>query len=537
MTHSGPLCGAAREAVQPARRCGTIRGARLLRLAGSFVVPLGGGLLVGASLPPGNRWPLGPVGIAALAIASSGRSWRRRAANGMLAGVGQVGLGCAWALQFTGAGYVVLVLVESCFFALASMLSPRGRGRVPALAGLLTCAEWARDSWPFGGLPLGGIALGQLGGPLAAIARLGGPLAVAGAAYLAGTGLAALAGAAMRRDRRGLAAGTAAVVVVTALAVAAAHAPAGGPPGRRVVVAAVQGGGRRGLSALVVPAASVLSAQLAATTGVGRGAALVVWPEDSVSLAGALDTSAVRPVLAGLARADHATFVVGVTEPAGPGRFRNEAVVFDPSGRIVATYEKRHPVPFGEYVPFRSVLRHLVSLAAVPRDMVRGRRVGMVATPVGRIALLVSFETFFTGLGRAAVRAGGELIVVPTNTASYASAQVPAQELAASRLEAVSEGRDLVQAASTGISAVVDARGTVLGQTALGTRAVLRETVRLHAGLTLYDDLGEWPVLLLALAGAAAGAVLATTTARARSSRRHGAGLSSRPDRRGRSAG
>ena len=516
------------------RQLGRSREARALRhvpgRAGSLVVPLvvplGAGVLVGASLPPVNCWVLGPLGVATLAAASTGRTWRRRAITGMLAGIGQIGIGCGWALQFTGAGYVVLVLVESCFFAAATMLSPRGRGRLPALAGLLTCAEWARDSWPFGGLPLGGIALGQLDGPLAATARLGGPIAVAGATYLAGSGLAALLRGVARRDRAGAASGTIAIVVVVTLAALATQAPAGGPPGRRVTVAAVQGGGRRGLSALVVPAASVLGAQLAATVAVDHGTDLVVWPEDSVSLAGPLDHSAVRPLLAEVARAVAGTLVVGVTEPAGPGRFRNEAVVFGPSGDIVATYEKQHPVPFGEYVPFRSVLRHVVSLAAVPRDMVPGRRVGMVTTPVGKIALLVSFETFFTGLGRAAVRSGGELIVVPTNTASYASNLVPAQELAASRLQAISEGRELVQAASTGFSAVIDTRGRVIERSGLGEREVLRATVRLESAMTLYDDVGQWPVLLLALACAGGGALCAVGSgpARARRGRLRGRG-------------
>lgn len=480
--------------------------ARVLRPAASLLAPLCAGLLVGASLPPGDLWPLGPAGVAVLALSITGKPLRRRAVHGLAAGVGQLGLGCAWVLQFTGAGYVALVALESAFFALACALSPPRRGRLPALAGLLTLAEWARGSWPFGGLPLGGIALGQVDGPLSGLARLGGPLLVAGGTYLAGTGLAAVVSAIAHRSRPGATAGTCALAVVAVAAAVAAHAPDGGRTVRRLVVAAVQGGGRRGLSSLVVPAASVLEAQLAATARVGSDVQLLVWPEDAVSLATPLARSPAEPLLAEIARRLGTTLVAGVTEPAGPGHFRNEAVVFGPSGRLVAQYEKQHPVPFGEYVPLRSVLRHFVSLAAVPRDMVPGRRVGMVATPAGRIALLVSYETFFSGLGRAEVRAGGELLVVPTNTASYSSTQVPAQELAASRLQAIAEGRDLVQAASTGYSAVVDAHGRVVERSGLGTREVLRSTVALRTAMTPYDDLGDAPALLLALAGAGSGA-------------------------------
>ena len=90
-----------------------------------------------------------------------------------------------------------------------------------------------------------------------------------------------------------------------------------------------------------------------------------------------------------------------------------------------------------------------------------------MATPVGPVAVLVSYETFFPDRGRSGVRAGGQIILVPTNTSSYSSAQAPAQELAASRLQAVEEGRDLLQAAPTGYSAIVDNHGDVLQQTPL----------------------------------------------------------------------
>jgi apolipoprotein N-acyltransferase len=105
---------------------------------------------------------------------------------------------------------------------------------------------------------------------------------------------------------------------------------------------------------------------------------------------------------------------------------------------------------------------------------------------------------------------------VPTNTASYASSQVPDQELAASRLQAVSTGRDLLQAASTGYSAAVDARGTVLRRTALGDEAVLEERLGLRAGWTLFDRYGELPTLLAAaLASVAALADLGRSLATA----------------------
>jgi apolipoprotein N-acyltransferase len=129
----------------------------------------------------------------------------------------------------------------------------------------------------------------------------------------------------------------------------------------------------------------------------------------------------------------------------------------------------------------------------------------MMATPAGPVAVLVSYEVFFPDRGRAGVRAGGQLIVVPTNTSSYSSEQAPAQEIAASRLQAIEEGRDLLQAAPTGYSAVVDNHGDVLQQTPLSVQAVLRATVPLRDGATLYSLAGDVPLVLLALWAVLAG--------------------------------
>lgn len=472
---------------------------------------LAGGLLVAASLPPFGIWPLALAGVALVAAACAGAPWRLRTLAGFAAGVGQLGVGLAFAARFTLLGAGVLVVVEAGFFALACLLAPAGRGRLAGLAGLLTLAEAARERWPFGGLPLGGIALGQAGGPLLAVARLGGPVALAGATYLAGAGLAALARRREQRERRERRAGLVAVGTVAALAVLATLAPSGGPPGPAVPVALVQGGGPRGLDALQVPAGQAYAATLAPTERLRPGRfALVVWPEDVVRLPGPLAGSPEARQLSALARHLRTTLVAGVTRPVGATRFDNELVAWGPSGRLVARFEKAHPVPFGEYVPFRSLVAHLASLADVPRDAVVGHGSGMVETAAGPLALLVSFEDFFTARGRSGVHAGGRLLVLATNTASYRTSQVPAEELAASRIQAVAEGRALVQAATTGYSALVEPSGAVAGGSALGARTVVPVVARLRSGATPYDTIGSGPALgaaaLLAAAGIGLGA-------------------------------
>jgi apolipoprotein N-acyltransferase len=257
----------------------------------------------------------------------------------------------------------------------------------------------------------------------------------------------------------------------------------------------------------------VLRAALRETARLRGRLDLVVWPEDVVSMGTEQFVgSAVEKALARLARQHRATLLAGVTEDVGTARFKNEVVAFSPRGRLVATFEKVHRVPFGEYVPFRALVRHLANLSDVPRDAIAGHGSGMIHTPAGRLALLVSYEVFFADRARSGVRAGGRLLVVPTNTSSYSSQQAPSQELAASRLQALSFGRYLLQAAPTGYSAVVAPSGAVIAESALSRPAVIERRVSLLSGVTPYEAAGDMPVLAAGGALLVAGWILLLAT-------------------------
>jgi apolipoprotein N-acyltransferase len=244
-----------------------------------------------------------------------------------------------------------------------------------------------------------------------------------------------------------------------------------------------------------------------------------VWPEDAASLGPHLAGTAAAGQVSRLARRLHASVVVGVTETVSAHAFRNEAVVFGPGGSVVATYQKVHRVPFGEYVPDRGFFADFATLSAVPLTAVPGRGSGMVRTPAGRLGLMISYEVFFADRGRSAVRAGAELLVVPTNTTSYNSSQVPTTEVAADRVQAVAEGRQLVQSAPTGYTDVVDADGDVVARAAFGRPRALAATVGLRTGRTVYERAGDLPVLVVCALAVAAGLVAARRRSLTRSSR------------------
>jgi apolipoprotein N-acyltransferase len=108
---------------------------------------------------------------------------------------------------------------------------------------------------------------------------------------------------------------------------------------------------------------------------------------------------------------------------------------------------------------------------------------------------MISYEVFYADRGRAPVRAGAQLLIVPTNTSSYATGQVPTQEIAASEVQAVQQGRDLLQAAPTGFSAWITHRGALLARSSLGVRQIVPAVLQRRTGTTLYVRFGDLPVL------------------------------------------
>ena len=429
------------------------------------------------------------IGAALLFLALEGpRPW----AVGLAAGVGLYVPGLWWMRDFSLPGYAVAILLQAAILA-AGVSLVSGRWRALAFPAALVLVEAVRGTWPFGGMPISGIDLGQVGGPLEGAARIGGRLLLVALVGVAGVALAALA------RRRWLAAGVgaAAVVVVAGLGAVAPD----GSVDRRITVAVVQGGGPRGVRAVTRDPGPVFQRHVDATrAGVRPPVDLVLWPEDVVDVEGEIAGLPEGRTLAELADSLDTTLVAGVVQDEEGDRFRNSAVPWGPDGRMYERYDKVHRVPFGEYVPARGFFERIADLSAVPRDALVGDGPAVLDTPAGRLGVVISYEVFFPERTREAVRAGGRVLLVPTNASSYQDEQIPAQEVAVARLRALETGRWVVQAAPTGYSAVIDHRGRVIEQGDLGGREVITAGVDLRTGRTLFVSLGSGPWVLAAVA-------------------------------------
>ncbi len=152
------------------------------------------GLGLALSLPPFGFWPLAFPSAGLLWWRLGGLGPARRLWAGWLAGMGCFVPGLWWAHAFSLVGAVALMAIEALTWGLACVVVPRwGAGaRLCAFPAAMTLAEAFRQAWPFGGLPIGGVFLGQAAGPVVGVARLGGPLLLTWVVFAAGAGLAAL---------------------------------------------------------------------------------------------------------------------------------------------------------------------------------------------------------------------------------------------------------------------------------------------------------------------------------------------------------
>jgi apolipoprotein N-acyltransferase len=481
------------------------------------------GLLQVLALPPHDVWPAALLGVALLAAAVHGRRVRSGALAGLLCGLALFVPLLHWSGSVAGpAAWLALAVLQTAFFvplgAALALVS-----RLPAWplwgAALWVGQEALRDRLPFGGFPWGRLAFGQAGGPLAPLASLGGAPLVTFAVALLGGALAlachVLAGRvpachvlARRGPRRGLLP-TAAVALVLLLGALLVPTPTAG---QQVRVALVQGNvPRLGLSAFGQRAA-VLRNHVDAThrlaeavrAGTERRPDLVLWPENASDLDPYTDAAA-SALIDGAVRDVGVPVLVGAVVD-GPGeKISNLGIVWDPVTGPGRTYSKQHPVPFGEYMPYRSLLRRISDkVDLVPRDFARGTGTGVLQVGPARVGDVICFEVAYDGLVRDAVREGGRVLVVQTNNASFGRSGQSAQQLAMGRLRAVEHGRSVLVAATSGISAVISPDGSVAQRSGIFTADTLTADVPLRDAQTPATRLGALPELLLALLGAAA---------------------------------
>ncbi|MEM1272819.1 MAG: apolipoprotein N-acyltransferase [Pseudomonadota bacterium] len=231
----------------------------------------------------------------------------------------------------------------------------------------------------------------------------------------------------------------------------------------------------------------------------GADVDLIVWPETTLPVL--LERS--TPWRAAIAEAAGGVPVAVGAQRLDNGQARNSMALLDGEGEIGPIYDKHRLVPFGEYIPLRSVadLLRLDGLAAIAGGGYwpgAGPAVADFGPRLGRAFLMICYEAIFPQYIRQVERPDWQLHL--TNDAWFGTFSGPFQHLALARLRAAESGLPVLRAANTGVSAAIDGRGQVVASLALGTAGALDVALPPALPRTLYARTGDLPVFVLLVA-------------------------------------
>jgi apolipoprotein N-acyltransferase len=492
----------------------------------SVLLSLVAGVVMWLAFPPVSIGPYAAVAVALLVMAQYRAPLKRVLLTGFLAGIAFFGLLISWMevigidawLLLAGycAGWIALVGVGTA-------LVTRLPGWPVWVACLWVLQEALRGAIPFGGFPWGRLAFAQPDTSFGKIAVLFGQAGVTFALALAGASVVAAVIAFRAGHRPQFVAWSVLAAVVTIMPGLIPLPLEGDTVGgsSTAVVAVVQGGTpQTGMGAMDVRRA-VLDNHVRETMELGRqidaGAApqpdFVLWPENSADIDPYADLEAAATISAA-ANAVGAPIIVGavVEVPDNPDGVWNLGIVWDPATGPGARYAKTHPVPFGEYIPFRAQLEGLISrLDRIPRDFIPGDVPGLLDAGGILVGDVICFEVAYDDVVSGIIDGGARIITVQTNNATYAGTAQPMQQVFIERMRAIETGRTVAVAATSGISAILRPNGSYasyMGEDETGSSV---QTVQLRGEVTLASRLGSGPSAVASIL--AIGALIAGGTA------------------------
>jgi apolipoprotein N-acyltransferase len=485
------------------------------------LIGIAAGAALGMAYEPYDLPLLAPLAVAALLITLRGASVRGGALIGAAFGIAWYAVLVPWLSVIGGDAAIGLAVLEGLFFGVFGALASQAlriRGWVLWVPALWVATEFATASAPFGGFPWGRLAWAFADSD---VGRYAAWLTVPGLSFLIALTGTLVYGAVWSRQRvpkrlRTVAAVAAALIVLGAGTV---PLPAAEPvDGKHIAIATVQGNVPGKGMDFLGEARTVTRNHLAATEQLARDVAagteqlapnLVIWPENSTDI-DPFEDGETRADIEAAVRAVKVPILVGaVLDGPGPNERQTTGVVWDPVSGPGQIYAKRHPVPFGEYIPFRDqLLPYIKRLEMVGRQTAPGTTPGLLRIGGVSYGDVICFEIAYDGVVADVMKGGAQILVVQTNNATYAGTAQPEQQFAISRLRAIETGRTVVIASTNGISGVIDPDGTIEHKSAQSVADTYVTLVPPRDKRTLATTLGPWPQWVLTGLGLL-GAVLA----------------------------
>jgi apolipoprotein N-acyltransferase len=223
---------------------------------------------------------------------------------------------------------------------------------------------------------------------------------------------------------------------------------------------------------------------------------LIAWPESPAPFYS--NDPAFRDAISNVAKTTHAWMVVGSVGTQNPSsrapqsEIFNSAALVDPNGEWVARYDKVHLVPFGEYVPFKSLFGFAGGLTKEVGDFSQG--VARAPLPAGdeKLGVFICYESIFPDEVRRFAANGAQLFVNVSNDGWYGDSGAYAQHLKQARMRAVENDRWLLRDTNTGVTAAIDPYGRVVQTVPRKIRNALGASYALENATTFYTRHGDW---------------------------------------------
>lgn len=475
-------------------------------------------LLSGLLMPLGFAplaWRVVPVlSLSLLFLLLQNQSPARAARRGFLFGLGMFGLGVSWVYNslhdFGSASLPVatliamgLVLIMACYLGLMAFVYRRWFSLSLWLSAILlfpilwVLTEWLRG-WLFSGFPWLLVGYSQVDTWLAGYAPVGGALLVGfiGAALAGSLGLLLVAGLRQRL----LAAAIIPVLLLTGSLLENVNWSQ--PAGKAISVALVQGA----IPQAVKMQPDSLYKSLQQYVGLTQphlDRDLIVWPETAIHAR----TSSVETFLQQTESSLNETgaqLLTGIfSHDFTTDRYYNSLIKLGDGPRSV--YHKQRLVPFGEYMPLRSVLEFARHYIDIPMSDLSAAEASEIMTLAGYPAALgICYESAYSQVYRAQLPESAFLVNV-SNDAWFGNSLAPHQHLEIARMRALETARFMLRATNTGISAVIDSNGRIITRSKQFASDVVLSEITPLTGETLFVRFGNWPLLLFCFTGLGAG--------------------------------
>lgn len=468
-------------------------------------------VLMYLSYPAAAVWLLAFPATALLLLSLIGRRFGGALLVGLVYGIVFFALLVSWTSRYLGpVPWAALSVLEGALTAFAlipialayrwlPLAFPGRKARLFALPVVVSALWVGRElfigTWPYGGFPWARIGMSQAESPLAPLSSWVG---VSGLGFL----MVLLVAMLIEVARLGAWRRPLALLVPAALIVVLAFTPifptvsAGS-----MRIAAVQGNGPTGYFDEREPFA-VTNAQTDATTPLyGEDVDLLVWPEGSLDVDPFQNETLARRMTLITTRIDAPLLANAAT--GRNGRYFNTSMLWTDAGGATQLHDKRHPVPFGEYVPDRPFFNALAPdlIGLIQREYTPGENPPIVDIDGVAVGLAICFDVIYDDVILEGMNAGAQVLVFQTNNADFRGTDENLQQLAFARMRAIETGRSVVNVSTVGTSQIIRHDGSTVTSLDAGEAGAMLEDVGLRTGLTAGVVLGPWVQQLLLWGG------------------------------------